>query len=67
MFEAEEVMEVLEINGGLTTVLLPEESQEIWPLVHLPAGVRPGDWVGCTVTAAGVQMVRLPRPAGVVA
>nr|WP_255639474.1 hypothetical protein [Deinococcus betulae] len=60
-------MEVLEINGGLTTVLLPDESQEIWPLVRLPAGVRSGDRVGCTVTADGLQMVLLPRPAGVVA
>ncbi|MBZ9715386.1 hypothetical protein [Deinococcus multiflagellatus] len=62
-----EVIEVLEISGGLASVRLPDTSIEVWPLGLLPVGVEVGDHVGVSVDDGTWTTVLLPRPAGLLA
>ncbi|MBZ9752261.1 hypothetical protein K7W42_15515 [Deinococcus sp. HMF7604] len=60
-----EIIEVLQAEGHLASVRLPDTSIETWALARLPVSVVPGDRVGCRASEAGMQTVLLPWPDGV--
>lgn len=55
---------VLDIQGNVAMVQLPDTSVEEWDMASLPGGVSPGDRLGVTVTGGDLDMVLLPRPRG---
>lgn len=59
-----EVITVLEIRQGVATVQLPDTSLEAWSVASLPGGVQSGDRVGVTVNGGDLDLVLLPRLAG---
>ncbi|MBZ9714922.1 hypothetical protein [Deinococcus multiflagellatus] len=62
-----EIIEVLEISGGLASVRLPDTSIEVWPLAVLPVSVEVGDHVGVTIQDGAWTTLLLLRPAGMLA
>lgn len=59
-----ELIVVLDVQGGVATVRLPDTSVETWSVASLPGGVLPGDRVGVTVQGGDLDLVLLPRLAG---
>lgn len=59
-----EVITVLEVQGSRATVQLPDTSVEEWSVASLPGEVLPGDRLGITVDGGDLDLVLLPRLAG---
>lgn len=55
---------VLDVQGGVATVRLPDTSVETWSMASLPGGVLPVDRVGVTMQGSNLDLVLLPRLAG---
>lgn len=60
-----EVITVVDIQDRAATVRLPDTSEETWSVASLPPGVLPGDRVGVLAAGGDLEMVLLPRPAGI--